>query len=100
MRVAIPHDLDNDTVRQRMKSRTHELADHLPAGADVHTSWPNDDRMIMTIGAMGQEVTGNVDLEPGKLVFEVQLPAMLSFLEPMISGAIEKGGQKLIAPPE
>lgn len=100
MRVAIPHNLDNDIVRQRMKAKSHEIADYVPGGATVETAWPSDDRMNMTIGAMGQQVSGNVDLEPGQLVFEVELPMMLSFLEPMIRGAVEKGGQKLLAPPK
>jgi hypothetical protein len=48
---------------------------------------------------MGQELSGRVELEEGKLVFNLVLPAALSFVEPIISGAIRQSGQKLIAPP-
>jgi hypothetical protein len=100
MRVAIPHTLDNDTVRERLRSKSHEIGDHIPGGAAVRTSWPNEDRMTMDIMAMGQSLHANVDLEPGQLVFEVPLPAALSFVEPMIAGAIRQQGQKLLKPPQ
>jgi hypothetical protein len=67
--------------------------------AQVETNWPNEDTMAMHVRAMGQELTGRVELEEGKLVFDVTLPPALSFIEPMISGAIEQSGQKLIAGP-
>jgi hypothetical protein len=95
MRVAIPHTLDNDTVRQRLKSRSHEIADHIPGGT-VRTEWPSEDRMAMHITAMGQQIYAQVDLEPGQLVFEVPLPPALSFIEPMVAGAIRQQGQKLL----
>jgi hypothetical protein len=52
--------------------------------------------MTMDITAMGQNLHANVDLEPGQLVFEVPLPAALSFIEPMVAGAIRQQGQKLL----
>jgi hypothetical protein len=100
MRVAIPHTLDNDTVRERLRSKSHEIGDHIPGGGVVRTAWPNDDRMTMDISAMGQSLHAQVDLEPGQLVFEVPLPAALSFIEPMVAGAIRQQGQKLLAPPK
>jgi hypothetical protein len=49
---------------------------------------------------MGQDLLGHVELEEGKLVFNVVLPPALSFIEPIISGAIKQSGQKLIAGPD
>jgi hypothetical protein len=42
MRVAIPHTLDNDTVRERLRGKSHEIADHIPGGAAVRTAWPTE----------------------------------------------------------
>ncbi len=97
MRVAIPFDISRDQVRERLKSRSHEIADHIPGGmAEVSTDWPSDDRMNLTISTMGQSLRGTVDVEESQLVFEIALPPALSFLEPMISGAIRQQGQKLL----
>lgn len=99
MRVAIPHNLDNDTVRERLRSKSHKIADSIPGGGAVSTAWPSEDRMTMNISAMGQSLHAHVDLEPGQLVFEVPLPPALSFVEPMIAGAIQSQGKKLLEPP-
>jgi len=101
MRVPIPHHLGKDEARRRLKTRIHELAEHLPGGAaEVTTAWPSEDRMTMSVSAMGQQVDGAVDIEESQVVFEVTLPAALSFIEPMVAGAIRKSGQKLLAPPD
>ena len=97
MQVAIPHSLGRDAARERLRSRSHTLADSMPGGAaEVKTDWPTPDRMHMTITAMGQVVDGNVDVEDTQLLFNVTLPSMLSFLEPMIAGAIRQQGPKLL----
>ncbi|WP_121116972.1 polyhydroxyalkanoic acid system family protein [Croceibacterium ferulae] len=97
MQVAIPHTLGRDTARERLRSRSHTLADAMPGGAaEVKTDWPTPDRMHMTITAMGQVVDGNVDIDDTQLLFSVTLPPMLSFLEPMIAGAIRQQGPKLL----
>ena len=98
MRVAVPHNLDPAEVRHRLRSRSHEMADHIPGGmAEVETDWPSENRMAMRVKAMGQEVVGHVDVEPNQLVFEIALPMALSFVEPMIAAAVKKNGQKLLA---
>lgn len=97
MRVAIPHDLDEETVRARLKNRSHEFADKIPLpGAMVRTDWPNEDRMNLSVEAMGQSIRGHVDIEPGQLVFEIPLPPALGFIEPMVAGAIRDHGHKLL----
>jgi hypothetical protein len=100
MRVAIPHQLDQDEVRRRLKANTESVGDHIPGGAAVRTTWPSEDRMDMAIGAMGQNLVAHVDLEPGQLVLNVDLPPALSFVEPMIAGAIRSQGDRLLAPPK
>lgn len=100
MRVEIPHNLDKATARERLRTNSHKISEQFPGGmAQVTTSWPNQDTMAMHVQAMGQELMGHVELEEGKIVFNVVLPPALSFIEPIISGAIKQSGQKLIAPP-
>jgi hypothetical protein len=96
MRVAIPHNLDNETVRERLKSKSHQIGNAIPGGGSVNTAWPSENRMTMDISAMGQNLRAHVDLEPGQVVLEVDLPPALSFFEPMVAGAIKSQGQKLL----
>ena len=100
MRVAIPHQLDKETVRQRLRDNSHKIADQVPGGmADVHTSWRSDDVMAMTIGVMGQELKGDIEIEDGQVVFTMILPPALGFIEPIVEGAIKQSANKMLAPP-
>lgn len=100
MRVEIPHTLDKATARERLRANSHKMADQFPGGmAQIETNWTGEDTMAMHVRAMGQELHGRVELEEGKLVFDMVLPPALSFIEPIVSGAIKQSGQKLIAGP-
>ncbi len=97
MRIAIPHTLGKDEVRRRLRSRIPSLAGFIPGGmADVTHSWTGEDRMNLDVTAMGQHVPSTIDIEEEQLVFTVNLPPALSFIEPIIKGSIEKQGRKLL----
>jgi hypothetical protein len=97
MRVAVPHSLGREEVRRRLKGRIHELADLMPGGmAEVSSQWPNEDCMDLKMVAMGQTVAGSIDIDDATVTVEVALPLALSFVEPLIRGAIEKNSRKLL----
>lgn len=98
MRVPIAHDLPREEVRRRLRERSPEIASFVPGGiADVTTAWPDEDHMTLGVRAMGQGIDGQIIIEDHQVVFEVNLPPALSFVEPMVAGAIRDKGQKLLA---
>lgn len=98
MRVPIAHDLPKEEVRRRLRDRSHEIANFVPGGmAEVTTGWPDEDRMTLGVRAMGQGIDGEVIIEDRQVIFVVDLPPALSFVEPMVAGAIRDKGQKLLA---
>lgn len=100
MQVAIPHDLGREEARRRLKGSSHQIGDAIPGGmADVRTEWPSEDRMLMTIVAMGQTMTGHIDVGEDNVLFVMTLPPALGFLEPMVESAIAQHGRKLLGPP-
>ena len=101
MRVALPHELGREELRRRLNERSHEIADYLPGNmAQVATDWIEEDVMALHITAMGQNITGHITAEDAQVVFEIKLPGMLSFVEPMIEKAIRKDGAKMLEPPK
>ena len=97
MRGPIAHDLSKEEVRRRLRERSHEIADFIPGGmAQVETGWPDEDRMTLGVRAMGQGIDGQVIIEERQVIFEVNLPPALSFVEPMVAGAIRDQGQKML----
>ena len=100
MQVAIPHQLTRDEVRARLRANSDRMGDAIPGGmADITTSWPSEDTMAMAISAMGQSMEGAVEIEDHQVVFNIDLPLALSFIAPMVEGAIRQQGQALLAPP-
>ncbi|MEO6040480.1 MAG: polyhydroxyalkanoic acid system family protein [Croceibacterium sp.] len=100
MQVAIPHSIGRDEARRRMRANTHKLSEGFPGGmAEVKTSWPTEDRMDLAIQAMGQFVTGTIDIEDRQVILNILLPPALGFIEPIIAGALKQQGQKMLAGP-
>ena len=98
MRIAVPHSLPRAEVRRRMHARADEIAGLFPAGmAEVAVSWSGEDRMDLAVQALGQALAVAIEIEDSALAFTLELPGALSFAEPMIRGAIEAKGRKLLA---
>ncbi len=101
MRVPIQHNLPKEEVRRRLRERMPELPAHLPGGsADVATEWPDEDTMMLTIGAMGQTVRTRIEIEETQVVVQLDLPPMLSFFKPLIAAAVSDKGTKLLSGPK
>lgn len=98
MRVAIPHSLGREEARRRLKENIGSLSDFMPGGmAQVAARWPDENTVLLTITTMGQTMEGRILVEEHQAVVEVVLPPALSFVEPLIQGAIEKSGRKLLS---
>ena len=95
--IDIPHKLGREEAKRRLKNRIGELASHIPGGAaDVRSSWPTEDRMELSVDAMGQHVATVLDVEENIIRLQLQLPAMLSFMSGAIEKAIRKGGAAVL----
>lgn len=97
MRIPIHHKLGREEARQRLHSRSGEIAGLMPGGmADVTVSWPHEDRMDLQIAAMGKTAQGSVEIADDCVTFVIDLPGGLAFVEPMIRSAVEAKGRKLL----
>ena len=101
MDVAIPHTLGREEVRKRLREHGHAIGENIPGGiAEIQTSWPSEDRMGLSISAMGQMLTGHIDIEDERVVIDILLPPALGFLKPVINAAIRDQGTRMLAPPK
>jgi hypothetical protein len=97
MRIALPHSLGREEARRRLQTRSGEIAGLFPGGmAEVAVSWPHEDKMALDVTAMGKTVAGAVEIGEREVAFVIELPAALSFVEPLVRGAIESKGRKLL----
>lgn len=100
MQVAIPHSLGREEVRRRLQGGGSRIEDAIPGGmARITTEWVDQDTLALNINAMGQVLAGRIAIEDAQVLFDVDLPLALGFIKPMVEGAIQQAGQKLLAPP-
>lgn len=96
MRVPIAHSLGKEEALRRLHARSGEIEKMLPGGGKVAVTWPREDRMALGVSAMGSRLDAAVDVSETEIVIELALPGALKFVEPMIRGAIEQNGRKLL----
>ena len=96
MRIAIPHSLDRDEARRRLRDKTSKAALKAEGMATVTTEFSDDDHMTMAVGAMGYTVNCAVELTDSELVVNVDVPAGLGFAKRMIEGMIREKSGKLL----
>src|SRR5690606_12816564 len=100
MEVAIPHALGRDEARRRLRENSHKMAEGFPGGmAEVTTRWAGEDRLEMAIAALGQSLTGHIDVADTQVLLSIDLPPALSFIQPLVEGAVREQGRKMLAPP-
>jgi putative polyhydroxyalkanoate system protein len=98
MEITLPHAHSRADVRARLRDRTADIASFVPGGmANVDTSWSGEDRMDLVITAMGQTVSCGIDIADDHVTITVDLPFMLTMMEPMIASSIREHGPKLLA---
>ena len=95
IRIDLPHRLGAAEAKRRMQDGIGKLSDHVPGGAEVRSRWEGD-RMFLDVRAMGQEVTGHIDVEEAKVRLELTVPAFLQLFASKIEGALRKRGTAML----
>jgi hypothetical protein len=96
MIVDLPHRLGADEAKRRMQGGIGKLKDHVPGGAaEVDSRWDGD-RMYLNVRAMGQEVSGHIDVFETKVTLELMLPPLLAMLADKIEGVLRRRGADLL----
>ena len=93
--VDLPHKLGKQEAKRRLASNIDKLASHIPGGARVEHGW-SDDRLNLTIHAMGQKVAADIDVEEAKVHCRVMLPGMLALFAAPIEAMLQKKGSDLL----
>jgi hypothetical protein len=94
--IDIPHDLGRTEAKRRMMAGVDKVARHIPGGGEVSSSWPSEDRMTLTIAAMGQKISADLDVEDRLVKVRLAVPLMLSFMSGPITAIVQKSAEELL----
>ena len=95
--VIIPHNLGAAEARRRLEEGLAVLGKDLPGGglANIRQHW-NGDRMDFAAEAVGQHISGVIDILDDKVQLEIVLPGFLGMIAGSIKRKIEDRGQLLL----
>lgn len=93
--VSIPHRLGREEAARRLKTGLGRAAASIPVMQVEEERWSGD-CMNFRIRALGQIVTGQVDVADDHVKVEVVLPWLLQRFAEMAQATIRKRGQLLL----
>lgn len=94
--VDIPHQLTRAEARSRIENGFGRLGAQFGAGAGaIQHTWVGD-RMDFSVAAMGQHITGALDVGDDAVRMEVNLPGFLAMIAGKVKERVKKEGQLLL----
>jgi hypothetical protein len=99
MTASIPHRLTRAEAKRRIQEQVgagrREFASHLH---DVHESWTGD-RLEFSLRALGQSITGRLDVDEQAVHVAIDLPWLLALLAGPVRRQVEDKARRLLAGP-
>ena len=95
--ITIPHQLGAAEARRRLEQELGRLEQQI-AGAGVvqlKKDWQGD-RLVFSARALGQLITGRIDVLAESVNVEVDLPHFLALLADKFRGRVQKEGKLLL----
>lgn len=95
--ISISHELGAAEARRRISGGFSRMLGSLPGGAMMKMTerWDGD-RMIFEAKALGQSVSGHVDVADTAVTLVVTLPPLLAGLADELRGTLRGAGQLLL----
>lgn len=94
--VSIPHNLGREEARNRLQKGLANLRNQASTPLTfVEDAWTGD-HLDFKVGALGQTMTGRLDIEDALVRLEVDLPWVLAVFADKVKGLVQKQGQLLL----
>ena len=94
--VTIPHQLGRAEARRRIENGFGKIVEALPGGPGKCSQRWEVDRLVFAIVAVGQTVSGTIDVLDAAVTMEIELPGVLGLLAGGLKGRLQKTGRLLL----
>lgn len=94
--VSIPHKLGRSEARRRIESGFASVVRQVPGGGGTCSEKWEGDRLVFRIGAMGQTISGVLDVLDDSVTMDVELPGVLGMLAGAVKAKLQSAGQLLL----
>jgi len=95
--VTIPHKLGREEAKKRVDGSIDRFKAQLSSAGlgKIQHAW-SDDRLGFQAKALGQNITGRIDVRDSDLLIEVELPGLLGGFAEKVAGKLRQEGQLMI----
>lgn len=94
--VSIPHQLTRAEAHRRIEIGFAKIVHLLPGNAATCSERWEGDRLLFTVVAMAQTVSGVVDVLDHAVTMEIELPGVLGMIAGSLQDRLQKVGQLLL----
>jgi hypothetical protein len=94
--LTIPHELGRAEARRRIDEGFASFSQHMGAVAGALSKTWTGDRLAFGFAALGQKITGTIDVEDGAIRLEVLLPNLLAMMADKVKRRLKSEGQLLL----
>jgi putative polyhydroxyalkanoic acid system protein len=94
--VSIPHQLGRAEARRRIENGFAKIVRLLPGSTGTASEHWEGDRLRFAVAAMGQTVTGVIDVLDAVVTMEIELPGVLGVIAGAFKDRLRKTGQLLL----
>jgi hypothetical protein len=94
--ISIPHQLGRAEARRRIEAGFGKIIQLLPGGGATPSQRWEGDRLVFSIAALGQTVSGVIDVLDAAVTMEIELPALLRAIAGGLKERLQKMGQLLL----
>lgn len=94
--ISVPHQLGRAEARRRIESGFAKIVNLLPGSGGVRSERWDGDRLIFSVAAMGQTVSGVIHVLDAAVTMEIELPGILRVIAGGLKERLQKVGQLLL----
>lgn len=94
--VTIPHQLGRAEARKRIEEGFASFSQHMGAVAGALSKSWSGDQLSFAFAALGQKISGTIDVEDAAIRLEVLLPNLLAMMADKVKRRLKTEGQLLL----
>ena len=94
--VNLPHQLGRAEARRRIQTGFAKIVQVLPVSAGSYSERWEGDRLVFGLVAMGQTISGVIDVLDAVVAMEIELSGVLGVLARGFQGRLQKAGMLLL----
>ena len=95
--LTLPHRHSEAEIKSRIDSAIDDVRRKFPGQVSaLNATWASPTHLDFSLAALGQSVTGRIDVQPQSLRLEIDLPFPFSLLAEKLEPQIRKEAQKLL----